>query len=161
MISDGAGMLLDAVSGGATDSSRTVTGTDPFEVDLVVSRASSPYQGYQYQVQWDPKVLAYDDQRDLKPAGLELCAAGAKGDDSFFSGCARPSDSTDFTGPVNTLTFHCIADGTSTVHLVKLAEDEDFGSSVLGFGGVIIETTLTDALVTCQRMASAPTLPPS
>jgi hypothetical protein len=150
VITDGAGMALDAIPGGALDASRTVTGGDPFEVDLVIDKAVSGYQAYQFRVQWDGSVLAYDSEKDLMPAELTLCAPGAMREDSFYSGCARTADNTNFTGPVNTLTFHCIADGTSQLHLISIDEDADFNTTALGYGGVVIETELADASVTCQ-----------
>lgn len=164
VIRDGSGMVVDAVSGGAVDATRIMTGTSPFDVDVVVDKAVSGYQGYQYLVRWDPAVLAYEGQKDLKPAGLELCAAATERTNTVLGGCARTSDNTNYTGPVNTLTFHCVADGASPLHLVTLIEDEDFGSTALGYAGVTIETTVTDASVTCQGVgqapAPAPTTPP-
>ncbi len=144
-------MAVDTVSGGAVDAARVVTGSSPFDVDTVILSAAGGYQGYQYLVQWDPAVLAYEGRKDLKPAGLELCASVDATENTAYGGCARTGDTTtDYTGPVDTLTFHCVADGTSTLHLVTLTDDPDFGSTALGFGGLTIETTLNDASVTCQ-----------
>jgi len=150
MIRDGAAMAVDALPDGALDSSREVSGAEPFEVDVVISKAVSGYQGYQYKVQWDGTVVAYDGQKDLTPAALELCAAATKREDTVIGGCIRVSELTNFTGPVNRLTFHCVAEGTSPLHLVTLAEDRFFGSTALGEAGVYIETTLADAVVTCR-----------
>jgi hypothetical protein len=158
-IRNGAGMAVDAVSGGAVDVSRTVAGASPFDVDIVIDRAVSEYQGYQYLVQWDAAVLAYEGQKDLKPAELELCAAPVPRENTVYSGCARISDMTNHTGPVNALTFRCLADGTSPLHLITLVEDRHFGSTVLGFAGVTVETRLADASVTCQGVGQAPATP--
>jgi hypothetical protein len=143
-------MVVDALSGGTVDVSRTVTGTSPFDVDVVVDKALSGYQGYQYKVQWDPAVLAYEAQEDLMPAELELCAEPTVRDNTVYGGCARVTETTDYTGPIHRLTFRCVANGASPLHLITLVEDRHFGSTLLGFAGVTIETALVDASVTCQ-----------
>jgi hypothetical protein len=150
VVRNGAGMVVDAVSGGAVDASGTVTGGSPFGVDVVVDKAVSGYQGYQYKVQWDPAVLAYDAQEDLKPAELELCAVPTVGEDTVYGGCARVTETTNYTGPIHRLTFRCVANGTSPLHLMTLIEDQHFGSTVLAFAGATVETALVDASVTCQ-----------
>jgi hypothetical protein len=159
---DGGEMVLDAVSGGAVEASRTVTGADPFDVDVVVMKAGSGYQGYQYMVQWDPAVLVYEGQEDLKPADLNLCALPTVRENNVFGGgCARISENTNYTGPLNTLTFHCVAGGVSPLHLVGFAEDQNFGSTLMGYAGVTVETALVDASVTCQGAGQAPTAAPT
>jgi hypothetical protein len=161
IIRDGGGMAIDAVSGGAVDASRVVTGSDPFDVDLVVDKAVSGYQGYQFTIQWDPTVLAYQEQKDLQPEQMVLCATPNVKENSVYSGCARVSENTSYVGPLNTLTFQCVADGVSPMHLVSLTEDPAFGTSELGFSGVTVETTLTDASVTCQGLGQAPAAAPT
>jgi hypothetical protein len=155
-ITDGADMVVDAVAEGTVDLSRTVAETSPFDIDVVVSKAVSGYQGYQFLLEWDPAVLAYEGQEDLKPAELDLCAAANVRDNTVYGGCARVSENTNYTGPINRLTFRCVADGTSPLHLVTMEEDENFGTSVLGFAGQVVETTLADASVTCQGVGPAP-----
>lgn len=142
-------IAVDAVSGGTVDATRTVTGTGPFEVDVVIVSTTEGYQGYQYKLRWDEAVLAYDGQTDLKPADLDLCATPTVRGSTVYGGCVRVSDNTTFTGPVNTLTLHCLSTGTSPLHLMTRTEDPHFGSGTLGFAGVSIPTTLTDASVTC------------
>jgi hypothetical protein len=161
VIQDGATMTVDAVSGGAVDASRIVDGAAPFDADVVITKAVSGYQGYQYFVQWDPAVLAYDGQKDLKPEGLELCAEPVLDTDRVYGGCARTSENTNYTGPTNTLTFHCVADGVSPLHLVTLTEDPNFGATNLGYAGQTIETELVDASVTCQGTGQAPAVAPT
>jgi len=164
VIRDGGGMVVDAVSGGAVDVGRIVSGTSPFDVDLVINKAVSGYQGYQYLIRWDPAVLAYQGEKDLKPAAMDLCVNPTTMDSTVYGGCARVSENTSYTGPINTLTFRCVADGVSPVHLVTLTEDQNFGSTAMGYAGVTIETALADASVTCQGTggapAAAPTTPP-
>jgi len=161
VIRDGAGMAVDAVSGGAVDASRIVAGAAPFDADIVVAKAVSGYQGYQYLVQWDPTVLEYDAQKDLKPEGLEICATPVVEDKTVYSGCARASENTNYTGPTNTLTFRCVADGISPLHLITMVEDKSFGSTALGYAGQTIETELADASVTCQGTGQAPAASPT
>lgn len=160
VIQNGAGMAVDAVSGASVDANRTVTETPTFDVDVVVDKAVSGYQGYQYMIQWDPAVLAYEGQEDLKPEGLELCAEPTPRENTIYGGCARISENTNFTGPIHKVSFRCVAEGTSPLHLVSLTENEHFGSTILGFAGVTIDTDLTDASVTCQGVAEAPAAAP-
>lgn len=150
VVRNGAGMAVDAVPGGAVDATATVTGTSSFDVDVVMDKAVSGYQGYQYKLQWDPAVLAYDGQKDLKPAQMVLCANPTTTESTVYTGCIRVSEDTTYTGPINTVTFRCIASGTSPLHLVSLTEEWDFGSTAIGYAGVTIETSLVDASVTCQ-----------
>lgn len=161
VITNGGGMVVDAISGGAVDASRSVTEASPFDVDIVVDKAASGYQGYQYMLQWDPAVLAYEGQEDLKPAELELCAAATARENTVYGGCARVSENTNYTGPMNTVTFRCVADGTSPLHLMSLTEERQFGCTTLGYAGVVVETTLTDASVTCQGVGEAPPAAPA
>jgi hypothetical protein len=156
-------IAVDAVSGGAVDATRVVTGPSPFDVDIVVTKAGSGYQGYQYLFKWDPAIVAYEGEKDLKPAGIDICGTPTlESENTLYTGCAKLSQGAlNYTGPVSTLTFHCVADGVSPLHLMTFAEDKDFGTSVLGWTGVIIETTLTDASVTCQGVGQSPATVPT
>ena len=128
------------------DASCNKNGT--FDVGVNITQASSAYQAYQYKLRWDPSVLAYDSQTDLKPDDLVNCASPAVGADTVFGGCAG-SGTTTFTGAVNTVTLHCVSDGTSSLHLVTLTEDTNFGSGTIDLGGGFISTALADASVAC------------
>lgn len=151
-----AAMAVDAVPGGGIDSSRTVTGTDPFDVDIVITEATTLYQGYQYKLQWDAAVLAFDVETHLMPAELSLCPGAFVEGNTVIAGCVRELGVTTFTGPVSRATFHCLGAGTSPLHLISLAEDAAYGSSVLAAGGDIIETALADAQITCGAGGAAP-----
>jgi hypothetical protein len=146
---EGGAMALDAVAGGQVDASRVVTGQGPFEVDVVVVKAGPGYQGYQFTLLWDPAVLAYDSQVDLMPEQLNLCAAPTAREGTVFAGCARVQGNTTFEGPLNTLTFHCVGQGTSAIHLATPNEVPS-GSTLLGYGGVTIVTETEDVAVTCS-----------
>jgi hypothetical protein len=143
-------MAADAVSGGSVDPTRTVNGTDTFNVDIDITTAGQAYQGYQYALQWNPSVLAYNSQTNLSPDGMSLCSPLTVTADAVYGGCARSSGTSTFTGAVNTVTLHCVANASSPLHLITLAEDPDFGNTTLGIGGVMIDTDLTDASVTCE-----------
>lgn len=143
-------LAVDAVSGGGIESTRTVTGIDPFQVDINVTAASQPYQGYQYVLQWDPAILAYDSQANLTPAELTLCATVTVHDNTLAAGCVRTSGPTQFVGPVNTVSLHCVADGTGALHLRSLAEGYPLVTKTAGPSGAEIDNFLTDAYVTCQ-----------
>jgi hypothetical protein len=149
-------MAVDAVPGGGVDSGRTVTGTAPFDVNIVMTAASAPYQGYQYKLDWDPAVLALDSQTDLEPEGLDLCANTPER--PAFGGCARASGTVTFTGALSKLSFHCLSTGTSPLHLMTKAQDPQFPSSALGLGGAEIETTLVDAQISCGVDGEPPPL---
>jgi len=150
-------MAVDALPGGGIDSSRTVAGTAPFDVDIVITNASEAYQGYQYKLQWDAAVLAYDSQAYLMPAELSFCAHDIDlVGNTVYAACAREAGTTTFTGPVSRVTFHCLGSGASPLRLMSLAEDAAFGSHVLGEGGADIETALASAQITCAADGAVP-----
>lgn len=142
-------MVVDAVSGGEADATVEVTGAGPFDVDIDILAPSMGYQGYQYYLQWDPKLLAYDGHNDLKPESLDLCANPTVVENRVAAGCARATETTRFAGPVGTATFHCVGEGTSLLHLLTSQDRPASFSTVLAPRGVVIPTELTDASVTC------------
>ena len=149
-------MAVDAVSGGARDPSRTVSGVAPFDVDIAVTSASRAYVGYQYRLRWDPAVLAYDGQAYVTESGFGLCGAPAAEVSSVEAGCARMAGAVQFAGPVATVTFHCVADGSTSLELVgPIDSDLSTGappvvpSTTIVEGGKVFGTTLLGAFVTC------------
>jgi len=154
-------MAVDAISGGGVDLSRTVTGGAPFGVGIAITNGSSAYQGYQYQLQWDPSVLAFDGQTNLAPPDFSLCARPTVAENTVYGGCDGPSGTTTFTGTVNTLTFHCLANGASALHLATSLEDLHFATTTFAPGGIAFATGLTDASVTCSPAAPTPTATPT
>jgi hypothetical protein len=158
--SSSVGMAVDAIPGGPVDASAAVTVGTPFDVDIVITDASTPYQGYGYKLQWDPAVVAFDGVTQLKPADLTLCAAPVPSQSTVYAACGRTSDTTTFTGPVDRVTMHCVSNGISALHLVTRAENPAFGSSALGEGGVHIEAALADATIDCGGVAPGPTSTP-
>jgi len=142
-------MVVDAVSGGEVNASAEVQGTSPLEVDINILGATIGYQGYQYYLEWNPELLAFDGHTDLKPAGLDLCATPTTSADRVAAGCISVAETTMFAGPVSTITFHCISNGTGPLHLVTSGESPASFSTTMAPRGVIIPTELTDASVTC------------
>ncbi len=153
-----AAMAVDAISGGAIDSARTVTGSGPFDIDIVVTSTSEPYKAEQYKLQWDAAVLAYDAERPANLDGLSLCGQPTAGADTVWNGCAA-TEPTTATGVVHTVTLHCVQDGTSPLHLVSIAEDSAFGTALATGPGTPLATSLTDAQITCGE-GGAPPPPP-
>ena len=147
-------MAVDAIPGEATDATRTMTGTAPFDVDIVIAKAEPAYQGYQYMLLWDPAVLALDGQVDLKPDDLSMCATPATADERVAAGCIRAAGPTTFGGAVNRVTLHCVGDGTSQLHLLSSAEEDSFTTTLLPDGRAIA-TALVDASVTCEGVEPA------
>lgn len=143
-------MSVDVTSGASVETSRTVTTSDPFEVDINVDSAPTPYQGYQYTLEWDPSILAYDAATELSPAEMYVCATPSPTGSTVFGGCLRTTETTTYTGPVARVTLHCVANGTSALHLRSVTEDPDFGSVTIAVGGYFIPTTATGASVTCE-----------
>jgi hypothetical protein len=142
-------MVVDAVSGGEVNAAVEVPAASPFQVDVDVLAVTAGYQGYQYYVEWDPKVLAFDGHTDLKPGDLNLCATPKSSESSLAAGCVRTTETTTFSGPVGSITFHCVSSGTSPVHLVGSAERPNSFSTAMAPRGLTIPTELTDASVTC------------
>jgi hypothetical protein len=147
-------MGVDADPNGDVDAHRTVTGSDPFNVDVLVRKAVTAYQGYQFTLQWDPAVLAFNSLTQKKPADMIMCSSDSTAS-TVFSGCAAIATSSTFTGPTDTITMHCVGNGVSALHLWTLAESPGFGSVTMAMGGGNINTGLTDASVTCQGTAAS------
>jgi hypothetical protein len=168
--SSSAGIAVDAVPGGAIDASRAVADTAPFTVDIVITEASTPYQGYQAYLSWDDSLLAYVDPPGVTYTGLGGLSLNAtpeiKDNDSDTMvegvqlGSANATTAISATGTVAAVSLQCIADGTSSLHLVTVAEDAAFGTAAIASGGGKIETTLADAQITCGEGGPVPTATP-
>jgi hypothetical protein len=143
-----------------------------FDVGIDVTWGLANWQGWQATLQYNPSVLEWvptfdsdgDTTKDcvtytgLGGATLDSCPSGQSdrdGDtvyDSLFVGTGLPGDTTTATGQVAVMRFDCRGSGTSPLHLVTLVEDLDFGSTMLGQGGVIVPTDLADATITCLNL---------
>jgi len=150
-------MAVDAVPGGGVDSSRTVTGSGTFDVDVLITGAPTSYAGYGSKLEFDPSILAADSHSYLAGAVFDLCAAGTIGAGSVKSGCALSGGTTTFTGATDRIAFRCIANGVSLLRLVPPA-DAISNTTTLGPGGTTVPTALADAQITCGDGAGpAPT----
>jgi hypothetical protein len=142
-------IAVDAVSGGAVEPGREVTGTGRFDVDIVVTDASTPYAGYEYNLEWDPAVLGLDTAVDLNPTGLMPCLESPRSLSHVSRSCGISSEASRYVGAVATIGFHCVADGSSPLHLLKEAESGLY-TQTFERSGEPIDTTLADASVTCR-----------
>ncbi len=155
-------MAVDAVSGGGVDGSVVVPAGGAFTVDLVITAAPTPYAGYGAKIEFNGGVINYDSFVYAPLGGTTLSAAATLVNDGCGPGCdrlqfgsARPSDTTSETGVAGTVTFHCVAEGSTMLHLLPPGEGVNH-STLLGLGGVIIPTSLTDAQVTCGEGGAPP-----
>jgi len=166
------GMAVDAVPGGGVDASVWVPEGASFQVDVVLTDASIAYQGYQDELSFDSSVVNADTVTQLSPAGTDfVCGATATNNSdnsipgytgrAYDYGCGKLSaGGNTFTGPVTTVTLHCVGNGTSALHLVTLVEDSASGTTTVDAFGGNISTGLTDASVTCGGEGPAPTPTP-
>ncbi len=161
-------MAVDSVSGGGVDASTTVTDTERFDVDILVTDAPNAYKAEQYTLRWDPGLLVFDSETPTQLGGLEYCSFATLrvGGDTVYSGCAALAPTT-ATGVVHKVTLRCLGeDGTSSLHLVSPAEEPSFGTTTASGPGEYIPTHLIDASVTCElpptpTATATPTLTPT
>jgi len=139
-------MVVDAISmwefSTIIESTRTVTGTAPFQVDIVITNASQAFQQYRYKLEWNPAVLAYDSQENLLNPIQWECGTPVTTASSVTVTCTA-AGALKVTGAAHTVTLHCVGTGTSTLHLGS-------GSGTFNSSGNPIPTSLTDASITCQ-----------
>jgi hypothetical protein len=151
-------MGVDPISGGSLDVSRTVSGTSPFDIDILVRLAGAAYQGYQAALSFNTSVVNADTVTQLAPGGMTTCGATAidnTAGTAYDFGCAKTSaGGITYTGPVTTVTLHCVGNGTSALHLITTVEDSDYGTTTLDAVGGFISTGLTDSQVTCQDVTT-------
>jgi len=169
-------MGVDPIPGGfpEVDAFRVVSGGATFQVDVLIRTAGTAWAGWQAYLAWDPDVVAYvpdvNDPDDLPPGiaytGLGSAVLNATPSEADFDAdtvndsvqfsTARASGTSTATGAVASVSLHCVANGTSSLHLVTLAEDAAFGTKTLQSGGGGISTGLTDSSVTCEGVSGAP-----
>ena len=146
-------MAIDAVPDSpAVDSQVSArVGTD-FKVAIVVESAGATYDGYQFDVQWDPAVVSYVSVQHLQPANLSTCSPTRtfEGDRVAAFCVDQQLTPVAFTGQLSIVTLHCTTAGTSVLHLRTPAEGNP-GSKVEGLGTPNDHVlTLVDATVSCQ-----------
>jgi len=149
----------------------------PFRSTIDITAAPNAYQGYQVAVQYDPNVINFVPTDDLSgdtvPDSWHYTGLGGMTFDvTVFDvggnpavkggGSALISGATNATGTAIESTWVCVGSGTTSLHLVTLAEDPFFGSTTIIELPTQAPTTLADTQVTCQEGAGpAPTATPS
>lgn len=144
-------MAVDVLPGGAIDAERTVAGKEPFQVTVNITEVAVPYVAYQFKLQYDIAILEFVSNENHEPGGLNVCPEPFVSESTVFMGCASVTlTPTEFVGVTDTLTFRCIADGTSRLHLMSNDEVGVATGSNMAGESDLIETELRDASVTCS-----------
>jgi hypothetical protein len=129
-----------------------------FTIAIVLQSTEGTYQGYQFDMAWDPAVVSYVSVEHLKPAGLETCSPTKFYTEGEFGGthvaafCVNTQlVPVDFTGPLSRVTLRCAQAGQSALHL-RIPSDfpgtkvENIQLAPTG----LHQLTLLDATVSCQ-----------
>jgi hypothetical protein len=145
--------------------SGTQTTATPFDVTVSITRANVRWAGYNAQIAYDTSVLQVKDVARLPLAACnDTSWANPYNTPTVLVACVF-QDSTD-TGPVDKITFQCLKDGSSELHLVTMTEDTIQGTTMLDENAIIIPTDLKDGpTVTCGAggplaTVAIPTNPP-
>lgn len=153
-------IAVDAIPGGGVDAS-IAPGTATFDVDVVIVHTTAPYAGYGSVLQFDANILAVDGHSYLAAGVFDLCASALITTGSVKSGCALSGGTTTFAGATDRITFHCVGQGVSPLHMAGSTVTSDNrtvnNTTTLGPGGTIISTSLVDAQVTCGGGVPPPT----
>lgn len=121
-----------------------------FSVDINIPQVYL-YNAYWAWLEWDDTILEYVDPPGVTHTGLNsmvpweeptVLANGVR------FGAARAGSCADRTGTAATVRLRCIGPGTSTLHLVSLYEDPQWGT-FLYCPGVDAWPQLFDDVVTC------------
>jgi hypothetical protein len=143
-----------------------------FDVNVNVDAVGAAYAGVQANISYDPAILSWVPvaangwtyhglggmTNDFLAEGRDLLPVDTV-NDTTYGGSALSGGTTNATGLFATVRFTCLAAGTSPLHLVTPAEDAPFGTFTVDESATTIETTLTDASVTCG--AGGPIATPS
>jgi uncharacterized membrane protein len=133
------------------DTARTVTGGGNFDVSINVTAATILYDTYKWKLLWDQSVLALNAGAHSTGDLFSSCAGFTATASDVATSCGPSAAEQAFTGVVDTLTFHCIASGISSLHLLPLAEDDVNGTTTIA-AGVTVGTDLADATITCPAL---------
>jgi hypothetical protein len=163
------GMAIDAdPSTAAVDAGAARPLDVEFDVGVSITRADTPYNGYDLVVQFDSSKLAWVSVPPVgfvyvnsEIHGMTIQANALLTGDMASGGAARQGDAISFTGLVALARFKCVAPGAAWLHLVSTADPSATATSTLAAGGVEIDTALTDAQITCgEGSGPVPTIPP-
>ncbi len=135
----------------SVDATRDVSGTAPFSIGVDVTRIGGPYRGYQWELQIDGAGLEPAGTAvNAIPVTLSLCSdTYPLGAATFGFGCASPSTDTSFTGLLSTIPLKCLADGNFEIRLIDIAQDPNFGTTVLSGAAVNLATHTVAASINC------------
>src|SRR5207249_4399489 len=128
------------------DTSRAITGTAQFSLGINVTADADPYKGYQWEIEYPPAGLAFDDTvvENTSATGLGVCTNAVAnpnlapimpGDTVFGNGagCLTTSQTfqSSYVGQTTTFKMHCLTTGTFAVRLVDSTQDPGFGATLI------------------------------
>jgi len=131
----------------------------PFDVTLSVTRAEQTWAVYNAHIAYDNNVLEVKDVQRLPLADCNDQSWGvAETKPTVLVACVF-QESTE-TGPATRITFQCLRDGRSELHLITMDEDSIQGSSLLDVNALTIPTDLVDGpTITCGAGGPLATVP--
>ncbi len=162
---DAVALDADPSTPGSLDASRTITGSAQFSLGINVTADADPYKGYQWEIEYPPAGLAFDDTvaENTSATGLGVCTNSAAnpnatpitpGDTVFGngSGCLTTSSTflSSYVGQTTTFKMHCLTTGTFTVQLVDITHDPQFGATLLAKDSSTLDTGTSGITITCQ-----------
>ena len=130
----------------AVGPSAPVAAGQDFDVDMDISTDEESFSGYRYYLSYNPAIVQADSVVHL--LGGDICIPHLYGGHVVDS-CFSYAPWGPVTGTVGTVQMHCVGAGTSTLDLVSVLEEDMDGSTLMGSGGLFIDTTLYDGEVTC------------
>jgi len=124
----------------------------PVDLTSFTPGTSTTWAGYDLELAYDATVL----QAISSTRGLCSADAWANPDlaPRVVSGCAFQSNTT--TGTLETITFACLREGSSTLHLVPLSapDREASGTNLFDVNASSFALTLIDGSITCASAAT-------
>jgi len=163
-------IAVDAMPGGEIDSELTVGVSERFKLEIVIRVPPGRYHGYRYVLTWDQdqETIALDGAEELRPDDLTECEEPQAIESGVSGGCSVPFSANDglidpegFKGPVTAIYLHCVAEGESSLHLVAVERDPQWGTALLLVpeidGGAVEPPVLGDAKIACQAPTDTPT----
>jgi uncharacterized repeat protein (TIGR01451 family) len=129
-----------------------------FSVYVEASTDEDNFQGYQDAISFDSTIVNATAVTQLATGTMSLCGGtsydnGVNPGNAYDNGCSSTSAVGPYTDNVTQVDMTCVGVGVSTLHLIDLSEDPDFGSTLLATGGGSIVTVLYDGSVECQEQS--------
>jgi hypothetical protein len=157
-------MAVDATAGGSVDAGRTVSGSTPFDISIHVTQASAEYWAYGVVLEYDSAVINFvpvttkkvtyvnsaDSGLNINATALDSAAAGSLR--RVEMGSSASDAATTWVGEVVQVRYQCVANGTTGLVMIPADPGPPLinNTSTLGAGGVLIDTGLINATVTCE-----------